>query len=119
MALNWSEKCVLTNILTQAAKPNFDPAIPAVNPPTDATFKITDTKLYFQVVILPTEDDNNFLEQLKGEFKRTITWNTYRSEMTNQTKTNNLNSLINPTFNKINILFVLLFENEECRTSFS
>ena len=84
MALNWSEKCVLTNILRQAAKPNFDPAIPAVNPPTDATFKITDTKLYFQVVTLSTEDDNNFLEQLKGEFKRTIRWNTYRSEMTNQ-----------------------------------
>ena len=39
--------------------------------------------------------------------------------MTNQTKTNNLNYLIDPTFNKVNRLFVLSFENEEDRTSFS
>ena len=38
--------------------------------------------------------------------------------MTNPTKTNNLNYLINPTFTKVNRLFVLLFENEEERTSF-
>ena len=39
--------------------------------------------------------------------------------MTKQTKTNNLNYLIHPTFNKFNKLFVLLFENEDYRTSFS
>ena len=39
--------------------------------------------------------------------------------MTNQTKTNNLNYVIDPTFNKVNRLFVLSFENEEDRTSFS
>ena len=39
--------------------------------------------------------------------------------MTNQTKTNHLNYLINPTFLKVNRLFVLPFENEEDRTSFS
>ena len=39
--------------------------------------------------------------------------------MTNQTKTNNLNYLIDLTFNKVNRLFVLSFENEEDRTSFS
>ena len=39
--------------------------------------------------------------------------------MTNQTKTNHLNYLINPTFIKVNRLFVLPFENEEDRTSFS
>ena len=39
--------------------------------------------------------------------------------MTNQTKTNHLNNLINPTFIKVNRSFVLLFENEEDRTSFS
>ena len=36
-----------------------------------------------------------------------------------QTKTNNLNYLIDPTFNKVNRLFVLSFKNEEDRTSFS
>ena len=39
--------------------------------------------------------------------------------MTNQTKTNHLNYLIDPTFTKVNRLFVLSFENEEDRTSFS
>ena len=71
------------------------------------------------VVTLSTKDDNNFLEQLKSGFKRTIKWNKCRSEMTNQTKTNHLNHLINPTFTKINRSFVLSFENEEYRTSFS
>ena len=39
--------------------------------------------------------------------------------MTNQTKTNHLNYLIDPTFIKVIRLFVLWFENEEDRTSFS
>ena len=38
--------------------------------------------------------------------------------MTNQTK-NNLNYLADPTFIKVNRLFVLLFKNEHDRTSFS
>ena len=59
------------------------------------------------------------LEQLKTGFKRTITWNKYRSEMTNQIKNDNLNYLIDPTFTKVNRLFVLLFENENDITSFS
>ena len=37
----------------------------------------------------------------------------------NTAKTNNFNYLIDPTFNKINRLFVLSFENEEDRISFS
>ena len=39
--------------------------------------------------------------------------------MTNQTKTNHLNYSIDPTFTKVNRLFVLSFEDEEDRTSFS
>ena len=39
--------------------------------------------------------------------------------MTNQTKTNHFNNLINLTFTKVNRLFVLLFKNKEDRTSFS
>ena len=89
-----------------------------VDNPTNATFKITDTKLYIPAT-LSTEDDNKLLEQLKTGFKRTIKWNKYRSDMTKQTKTNNLNYLIDPTFNKVNRLFVLSFENGDGRTSFS
>ena len=39
-------------------------------------------KLYVPEVTLSTKDDNNFLEQLKSGFKRTIKWNKYRPEMT-------------------------------------
>ena len=39
--------------------------------------------------------------------------------MFNQTKNNNLNYLIYPTFTNVNRLFVLTFENEDDRTSFS
>ena len=39
--------------------------------------------------------------------------------MNNQTQNNNLNYLIGPTFTKVNRLFVLSFENEDDRTSFS
>ena len=73
----------------------------------NATFKITDTKLHVPVVTLSTEDDTNFLEKLKLGFKRTTKWNKYRSEMTNQTKTNNVNYLIDPIFTKVNRLFFL------------
>ena len=75
--------------------------------------------MHVPVVTLSTKDDNNFLEQLKSGFKITIKWNKYWSEMINQTKNNQLNHLIDPTFTKANSLFVLSLENEEDRTSFS
>ena len=90
-----------------------------INNPAGPTFKITDTKLYVLVVTLSTENDNKLLEQLKTGLKRTIKWNKYRSEMSNQTKNNSLNYLIDPTFTNVNRLFVLSFENEADRTSFS
>ena len=52
-----------------------------------------------------------FLENIKQGFKRTISWNKYRSEKTTQPKNNNLGYLINPTFRNINRLFVLSFKN--------
>ena len=82
--------------------------MPAVNNLTNATFP---------VVTLSIEDDNKLFEQLKTGFKRNIKWNKYRSEMTNETKNNNLNYLID--FTKVNRLFALSFENEDDRTSFS
>ena len=119
LTLTWSENCVLTDIKTQtaAAAQGDNPAREKVDAPTNATFKITDTKLYVPVVTLSAKDDNNFLERLKSGFKRTINWNKYRSEMNDQTKTNHLNYLIDPTFTKFNRLFVLSFEED--RTSFS
>ena len=53
------------------------------------------------------------LQQLKSGFKRTVKWNKYRSQMTVQSNNNNLNYLIDPTFTKVNRLFVLSFERIE------
>ena len=75
--------------------------------------------MYVPAVTSSTEDDNKLLEQIKKGFKRTIKGNKYRSEVTKQAKTSNLNYSIDPTFNKGNRLFVLSFENEEDGTSFS
>ena len=69
--------------------------------------------MYVPVVTLSAENDNKPLEQV------TATWNKYRSEMSNQAANSNLNYLIDPTFTKVNRLFVLDFENENDRASFS
>ena len=75
--------------------------------------------MYVSVVTLSAENGNKLLEQIKTGFKRIIKSNKCRSEMSNQTKNNNLNYLIDPQFTDVNRLFVLSFENEEDRTSFS
>ena len=103
LALSWSETCVITSMekrMLIAGQPNRG------NSPESATFKIKDTKVYVPVGTLSAENDNKLLEQLKAGFKRTIKWNKYRSEMSSQTKNNNLNYLIDPTFTNVNRLFV-------------
>ena len=69
--------------------------------------------MYVPVVTLSKENDIKLLEQLKSGFKRTIKWNKYRSQMTVQSNNNNLNYLIDPTFTKVNRLFVLSFQKIE------
>ena len=90
LILTWSEKFLITSKGTR----DFSPGVNAINNLICATFKITDTKLYVPVVNLSNENDNKLLQQLKTGFKRTIKWNKYRSEMSNHTKSNDLNYLI-------------------------
>ena len=119
LILPWYEKCVLVGkTLRNALDPQPDPPIAAIECPTDAKFEITDCKLYVPVVTLSAENDNKLLEQLKSGFRRSIKWNKYMSQMSNQTKKNNLNYLVDPTFSNVNRLFVLSFENEDDRTSY-
>ena len=116
LALIWSENCVITSMekrILVVGQPNRGDS------PESAAFKIKKCKLYVPVVTLSAENDNKLLKQLKVGPKRTFKWNIYRSEMSNQTKNNNLNYLIDPTFTNVNRLFVLTFENEDDRTSFS
>ena len=53
---------------------------------TGVNFVITSTKLYAPVVTLSSNDNIKFLEKIKQDFKRTISWNKYRSEITTQPK---------------------------------
>ena len=53
---------------------------------TRATFEINNAKLYVPVVTLSINDNITFLENIKQGFKRTISWNKYRSEITTQPK---------------------------------
>ena len=72
---------------------------------------ITSTKPFIPVFTLSINHNINFLGNIKQVFKRTISWNKYRSEITTQTKNSNLDYLIDATFRKINRLFVLSFKN--------
>ena len=117
--LTWSEKYLIKSKARRDADLNANPTVAAINNPTNVTFKITDTKLFIPVVTLSTENDNKLLEQIKLGLKITIKWNKCRSEKTNQAKTNKLNYLIDPTFNKFNRLFILSLENKNDRTSHS
>ena len=120
LTLTGSENCVLIDITTQTARAaqGDNPTRSAINAPINATFKITDSKFYVPVVTLSTENDKKLLGQLRTGFKRTTKCNKYRSEMPNKAQNINLSYLTDPTFTKVNRLFVLSFENENERTIF-
>ena len=73
LVITWSADCVITSLekrLVTAAQGD-NPEV-CDNSPTNATFKITGTKLYVSVVTLSAENDNKLLKQLKTGFKKTI-----------------------------------------------
>ena len=79
---------MLIDKLTRDANYGADPIVCKIDNPENATFQITDTKLYVPVVILSKENDIKLLEKLKSGFKRTIKWNKYRSQMSVQNNNN-------------------------------
>ena len=79
LTLTWSENCVITSKAIKEA----NPAVAGIKNTTNATFKITDKKLYVAVVNLLAGNDNKLLKQLRTGFKRTVKWNKYRSEISN------------------------------------
>ena len=64
----------------------------------ETKFKITDTKLYVQVVTLLTQDNAKLLQQLKSGFKRKINWNKYESNPKTYAQNRYLNHLVDPSF---------------------
>ena len=57
------------------------------------------------------------LPQLKNGFKRTISWNKYLVKPESLAQNANLNNLIEPSFQGVNTLFVLVFQNDDQRIS--
>ena len=98
LILTWLSTCVITNSNGVG------------------TFEITDTKLYVPVVTLSTQENTKLLQQLKSGFKRVINWNKYLSKPELLAQNSNLNHLVEPSFQGVNRLFVLVFENDEGRT---
>ena len=109
LILTWFKNCVLIPKSTSEANYGANPIFYEIDNPENATFKITDVKLFLTVVTLSKENYIKLLEQLKSAFKRTIKWNKYRTQMSVQLKNNNLNYLIDPTFTSVNRLFLFSF----------
>ena len=81
------------------------------------TFAITETNIYVLVVTLSSQDNAKLLPQLKSGFKRTISWNKYLAKPELLAQNPNFNHLIEPSFQGINRLFVLAFEDDDQRIS--
>ena len=92
LILTWSPACVITNSTVAG------------------TIEISDTKLYVPVVTLSTQDNAKLLQQLKSGFKRTINWNKYQSDRKTYAQNQDLNHLVDPSFQGVNRLFVLFFQ---------
>ena len=111
--MKWTKHCVILEISKRfrVVNPNADSVEYEVATQINvATFQIYNAKLYVSVVTLSINDNIKFLENIKQGFKRTISWNKYRSEITTQPKNNNLDYLIDSTFRNINRLFALSFK---------
>ena len=95
--LTWSANCIIihTNVNIQAP-----------------TFTITETNLYVPVVTLSTQDNEKLLPQLNSGFKRKISWNKYLAKPELLARNQNLNYLTEPSFQRVNRLFVLAFEHD-------
>ena len=119
LKLKWNKNCVITSLQDVQA----DAGPPIVNAhPTGVTFAINDCKLYVPVETSSKDDEIKLLTNLKSGFTREIIWNKYRSPMSTEAINNNLNILIDPTFNNVNRLFVLAYQldnNNYSRQSFS
>ena len=83
----------------------------------NSTFQISETKLYVPVVTSSTQDNAKLLPQIKSGLKRTISWNKYISKPELLAENPNFNHLVQRSFQGVNRLFVLAFENDAQITS--
>ena len=88
--LSYPKECIISEI---SITPTIVGNLPTpARQTTTATFQINNARLYVPVVTLSVNNNIKFLENIKQEFERTISWNKYRSEIITQPKHNNLDS---------------------------
>ena len=77
--------------------------------------QVTSAKLYVPVVTLSTKDNVNLTKQLNKGYKRSVYWNKYKSKIEAKTADNyNVTRFpLDASFQGVNRLFVLAFENTE------
>ena len=97
LILTWSADCVISSVTGETK------------------FAIKDTKLYVPAVTLSIQDNAKMLQQLKSGFRRTINWKKYQSKVVIKIKEPYLGYEVDPSFQGVNILFVVSFENNDDR----
>ena len=83
-------------MISEASKTSTMAAGTAVTSTTSAGFRINRIKFYVPIVTLPINGNINFLKNRNQGFKRTASWNKYRSEVTTKLRDNNLDYIIDP-----------------------
>ena len=92
LELNWTKNCVISSIKGAT------------------TFKITNTKLYVQIVTLSTKDSVHLTKQLNEGFKRPVYSNEYETKIETKESAENLTRFyLGASFQGVKRLFVLAF----------
>ena len=81
----------------------------------ETEFAVTHTKLYVPVVTLSVQDNAKLLKPLKSGFERRNNWNKHQSKITTKAPNQYLDSLIDPSVQEVNRLFVLTYNNNASR----
>ena len=102
LILDWSKDCVI--IYTDVADQN-------------PIFAITESMVHVPVVTLSTQDNVNLLPQIKSGLKEQLNQNKYLAKPELLSQNPNLNCLVESSFQGVNRLFVLAFENDVQETS--
>ena len=77
---------------------------------TAATFTITDTKFYFPIVTLKTEENTKLSKLLRKGFKRSVYSNHYQILLKNYAKNENIRERLDTSFQGVSKLLVFAYQ---------
>ena len=93
LSLEWYAKCVLI-----------------IGIGANATFAITDTKLYVAVVILKTEGNVKLSKLLNEGFKRSVYWNKYKVILRNFPENEHIREILDASCQGVSKLYVIAYQ---------